>query len=790
MLGPPGGTNWCVDSAASDCIGNCEKDFAVLVDCDIPLKMGDDHAIRVRKAGVVVIKGYRFPALFVPDFVISLMSVGAIDSLGWSAVFANKKVVLTHSPSMNILLGTLTRRLYWLDEKQRPPGEASLSSDNLVVLPSGSTCNLTRAQARAQNILLAPVFDDQARRFYEDQQRNITPAPLDDNQEHLSNDPDMLGILPASEPWLQMLNQRSLFENLLEDSSRESSRCSSPERVPSNYRSPSVEVAPAEPSQQEALDEATKGYLEDHVMIDAPTPGVDESHVARIDSDPALASNVSPGERLGTPGNDGQCGGVQAPQAGNSRVTPMKARLTAADLWPHEELRKNPRPDPDPPPNPGYFAVPSSKKWVTPSENIVPKKKGKKGRNRIQRKMAKISAEVWHGRLGHANPDAVRAFLRERGVDITVPAKFRCEICMTSKTVQRFQRKLPSVRSAIPFERIHSDLCGPFPVESSSGKRYFIIFVDDCTRYTTTVFLRYKSDAHQAWLDYKAWIKTQFPEAVVRFFHSDNGGEFIAMEESFTSDGILWERSPPYAQHKNATAERMIRTICTKARCSMVEASAPMRLWSEAITHAVQTHRLTPQRRSGWRSPHELLYGETDDGIHLRKFGCVAYNWIPHSKRTWKFSPRGAKCAMLGYVHKTDTIWRLLDMTTQQVVSACNVFFDESRSAWDDIEGPTIAEYEALFPKEEADEAEYESDEEDDDERTIKLQSAKIAGQGTNGKRLKFKGTYILDPRRSEKNYLLFRLLYLSCSLFMSYPPLDVSRSKTNVITPNLVDTR
>ena len=54
-------------------------------------------------------------------------------------------------------------------------------------------------------------------------------------------------------------------------------------------------------------------------------------------------------------------------------------------------------------------------------------------------------------------------------------------------------RKKSSTRASRKLELIHSDLCGPFPTNSVSGSRYFIIFVDDATRYTWVYFLKRKN---------------------------------------------------------------------------------------------------------------------------------------------------------------------------------------------------------------------------------------------------------------------------------------------------------
>jgi hypothetical protein len=39
-------------------------------------------------------------------------------------------------------------------------------------------------------------------------------------------------------------------------------------------------------------------------------------------------------------------------------------------------------------------------------------------------------------------------------------------------------------------ELVHTDVCGPMQTRSLGGAYYFLLFIDDCTRYTWVYFLR------------------------------------------------------------------------------------------------------------------------------------------------------------------------------------------------------------------------------------------------------------------------------------------------------------
>ena len=55
-------------------------------------------------------------------------------------------------------------------------------------------------------------------------------------------------------------------------------------------------------------------------------------------------------------------------------------------------------------------------------------------------------------------------------------------------TKQQHVIRTKASRSSTPFELVHSDLCGPMK-HSFGGAQYYIIYIDDCTRYTEVYFL-------------------------------------------------------------------------------------------------------------------------------------------------------------------------------------------------------------------------------------------------------------------------------------------------------------
>jgi hypothetical protein len=76
---------------------------------------------------------------------------------------------------------------------------------------------------------------------------------------------------------------------------------------------------------------------------------------------------------------------------------------------------------------------------------------------------------------------------------------------------------------------IHSDLMGPFPHPSIRKERFFVIFVDDFSRFTWIYFLRKKSEVFQHLKDFKALVETQYGDKI-KVLRTDNRGEYVNHE--------------------------------------------------------------------------------------------------------------------------------------------------------------------------------------------------------------------------------------------------------------------
>ena len=125
-----------------------------------------------------------------------------------------------------------------------------------------------------------------------------------------------------------------------------------------------------------------------------------------------------------------------------------------------------------------------------------------------------VDIHTLHRRLGHISADAIRALIRNHAVEgvelIDDRSPIICDSCeyakMTCKIILK-ERVAPLAKNF--GDEIHSDLWGPSPVTSLGGRRYYITFTDDATRYTVANVLRTKDKVLQAYKTFAAWAQTQ-----------------------------------------------------------------------------------------------------------------------------------------------------------------------------------------------------------------------------------------------------------------------------------------
>jgi len=123
----------------------------------------------------------------------------------------------------------------------------------------------------------------------------------------------------------------------------------------------------------------------------------------------------------------------------------------------------------DPTTSPLHTASPSAASTVTQSPPTT----------KSPKPLTISESRLWHRRLAHIHPTALRSLIVGYTIDDSMYTA-----CIQAKHKQKII-KVKTKRTTKPFELIHSNVCGPFSTPTSAGHRYYILFIDYYTRYTS-----------------------------------------------------------------------------------------------------------------------------------------------------------------------------------------------------------------------------------------------------------------------------------------------------------------
>jgi transposase InsO family protein len=114
----------------------------------------------------------------------------------------------------------------------------------------------------------------------------------------------------------------------------------------------------------------------------------------------------------------------------------------------------------------------------------------------------------------------------------------QCKGCTIGKYVNSTFHEKENHASVI-LERIHTDVCGPFSVSSTTKHKYYVIFVDDFSRKCWIFFMQKKYQTFSKFCEFKSLVEKESGNQV-KALRSNNGGEYISNEFKYfySKEGI------------------------------------------------------------------------------------------------------------------------------------------------------------------------------------------------------------------------------------------------------------
>ncbi|CAI7850703.1 unnamed protein product [Closterium sp. NIES-53] len=295
---------------------------------------------------------------------------------------------------------------------------------------------------------------------------------------------------------------------------------------------------------------------------------------------------------------------------------------------------------------------------------------------------------LWHHRLGHPSLPRLRGMASRvlvSGLPRSLPPLPPGPAPTCVPCVEGRQRAAPHSSEFPPTEALlqtlHMDVWGPARVRGQGHQRYFLLVVDDYSRYTTVFPLRSKGDVTEVLIVWIRAARLQLRESFGSDFpvlrlHSDRGGEFSSarLGAFCRAQGIRQTFTLPASPQQNGIAESRIGMVMDVACTSMVHAAAPHFLWPFAVQYAAHQLNLQPRVSLPETSPTLRWTGKVGDASAFRVWGSRAF---VRDLSADKLSPRAVPCVFLGFSPDAPG-WQFYHPTSRRVMSSQDVTFDES----------------------------------------------------------------------------------------------------------------
>ncbi|CAI7767181.1 unnamed protein product [Closterium sp. NIES-53] len=212
------------------------------------------------------------------------------------------------------------------------------------------------------------------------------------------------------------------------------------------------------------------------------------------------------------------------------------------------------------------------------------------------------------------------------------------------------QTLAPPPWSPLPASSSRHGLPYPSRVRGQGNERYFLLVVDDYSRYTTVFPLRRK----------------------------DRGGEFSSdlLRAFCRAESIRQTFMLLASPQQNGIDECHIGMVMDVARTSMIHAAAPHFLWPFAVQYAAHQINLQPRVSLPETTPILRWTGNVGDASVFRVWESRAF---VRDASTDKLSSRAVPCVFLGFPPDTPG-WQFYHPTSHCVLSSQDDTFDESVS--------------------------------------------------------------------------------------------------------------
>jgi transposase InsO family protein len=162
--------------------------------------------------------------------------------------------------------------------------------------------------------------------------------------------------------------------------------------------------------------------------------------------------------------------------------------------------------------------------------------------------------------------------------------------------------------STRPLELVHSNVWTS-SVASLSGSKFYVLFVDDYSRFTWLYPILNKSDVYQSFVKFKLLAENLFSTKIQKF-QSDNGGEYssILFKQFLAQHGILHRLTFPHTSQQNGIDERKHRHVMEMRLTLLAQSGLSPKYWVDAFLTAIFLINRLPSLVLQHESPFSKLF--------------------------------------------------------------------------------------------------------------------------------------------------------------------------------------
>jgi transposase InsO family protein len=170
---------------------------------------------------------------------------------------------------------------------------------------------------------------------------------------------------------------------------------------------------------------------------------------------------------------------------------------------------------------------------------------------------------------------------------------------------------------------VHADLCGPITPATPRGNKYFLLMVDDLTRYMWVAAIHSKDCDAAAIKEIQAQVEGR-SGAKLRALCTDRGGEFTAAEfaEYYPAEGVHRQHTAPYSLQQNGVVECSNGSVVATARSMLKDKGLPGWFWGEAVSTAVFMLNICPTKSMDSMTPFKAWHGKNVTPGFKRQTEC------------------------------------------------------------------------------------------------------------------------------------------------------------------------